>query len=221
VLTIDAVRDGAAAGIPLIVGTTLDEARLFAGLAPQGDDLDEAELTTRLLGLFGAAPDRLDLAERAIAAYRATRAELGRGASLGDLFVDAMTDRMFRQHSLRLAEAASVHQPATYMYLFTWESPVAGGRLGACHAVELGFVFGTLDSMARFAGDGPDAEALSAAVQDAWLSFARTGSPTAPSLPPWPSYGIERRTTMLLGAERTVVDAPLDAIRQVWVDAER
>ena len=43
--------------------------------------------------------------------------------------------------------------------------PRGSGALGACHAVELPFVFGTLDApgMAAFSGSGPDAERLSGA----------------------------------------------------------
>ena len=45
------------------------------------------------------------------------------------------------------------------MYVFTWPSPAAG-VLGACHAIELPFVFGTLDApnMAGFSAGGSRAE---------------------------------------------------------------
>ena len=44
-----------------------------------------------------------------------------------------------------------------YNYLFTWPSPAAKGALGSCHALELGFVFGTnhIPGMPQFAGTGP------------------------------------------------------------------
>jgi para-nitrobenzyl esterase len=85
--------------------------------------------------------------------------------------------------------------------------------LGACHALELGFVFGTYD--AQFCGKGPDADRLSQHMQDAWLAFARTGKPTCPSLGEWPEYG-EQRCTMLLGSDCRLEEAPFEKERRAW-----
>jgi para-nitrobenzyl esterase len=87
-----------------------------------------------------------------------------------------------------------------------------GGALGACHALELPFVFGTLDApgMDRFAGAGAEAEALSVLMMDAWLAFARTGEA------PWPAYEAGRRPTMVFGVQSSVQDAPLDGERLIW-----
>lgn len=215
---LDAVRDGAAAEIPIIVGTTLDESRLFAAMARNdsgpGSDF---EAGARLLSLMGAPDAGEEVAVSAVEAYRAGRSERGRDATPTDLATDAMTDRMFRQHSIRLAEAAASHQ-ATYTYLLTWESPVMGGRLGSCHAIDLPFVFGTIAAMSVFVGEGPEADALAATMQDAWLSFASDGAPAAANLPSWPAFDISRRATMILGPDGRVADAPLDAIRRVWAD---
>ena len=62
------------------------------------------------------------------------------------------------------------------MYLFSWGSPGLRGALGACHAIELPFLFGTLDApgMRRFAGEGPEAESVSEKMMDAWIAFARS-----------------------------------------------
>ena len=218
---IEAVRRGLASDVPLLVGTTLDEARLFAAMSPLVGEVDEHTLPDRLLPLMGVGDSDGGLAHRAVAAYRTARHDLGRALEPSGIMVDALTDRMFRQHSLDLAEAWAERGTPTYSYLFTWESPVADGRLGACHAVELGFVFGTLDVIARFCGDGPEAEALAERVQDAWLAMARAGSPATPSLPDWPRFDPERRATMALGAAVEVIDAPMHDIRQVWVEARR
>ena len=43
---------------------------------------------------------------------------------------------------------ADAHAPApggTFMYEFGWPSPIMDGRLGSCHALEMPFVFDTLD----------------------------------------------------------------------------
>jgi para-nitrobenzyl esterase len=135
------------------------------------------------------------------------------------VLLDAISsDRMFRIPAIRLAEAQRPHQPQTYAYLFTWESPARRGALGACHALELPFVFGTLDAptMDRFAGRGPDAESLCSRIMDAWLAFARTGEPGHPGIPHWQPYDSERRPTMILDREIRLDDAPLDEERAAW-----
>ena len=93
-----------------------------------------------------------------------------------------------------------------------------GGALGACHALELPFVFGTLHDpgIDKFAGSGPDATRLSEQMMDGWLSFARTGNPNTDGGPAWPAYDGTRRSTMVFGADTHMEDAPYDEERQLW-----
>jgi para-nitrobenzyl esterase len=104
------------------------------------------------------------------------------------------------------------------MYLFTWESPAMAGALGACHALEIPFVFGNLDipTMDRFAGAGPDARRLSEQMSEAWIAFARTGDPHHAGIPRWPTYDTARRATLEFGPQTRVIDAPFDEERRVW-----
>ena len=104
------------------------------------------------------------------------------------------------------------------MYLFSWKSRAFGGALGACHAMEVPFVFHTVDDprMAMFLGEGPTPSDLADQIQDAWIAFARTGDPNTPSLPEWPSYDQERRATMELAEPCRVVDDPVAAERRLW-----
>jgi para-nitrobenzyl esterase len=96
-----------------------------------------------------------------------------------------------------------------------------GGALGACHALEIPFVFGNLDleTMDRFAGSGPAAQRLSDQMADAWVSFARTGDPNHSGIPDWPTYDRSRRATMEFGAVTVTVDAPYDEERRFWEPA--
>ena len=102
------------------------------------------------------------------------------------------------------------------MYLFDWAGVGMDGALGACHALELPFVFGTLDSaLGQLAGSGPAAEELSATMQDAWIAFARTGDPSTPALG-WPRYDADRRATAAFGRTVEVRYAPLEEERLAW-----
>ena len=59
---------------------------------------------------------------------------------------------------------------------------------------------------------------LSEQMQDAWIAFARTGSPRTPELSGWEPYTPDRRSTMLLGTTTGPVDAPYEAERRLWAD---
>ncbi len=120
---------------------------------------------------------------------------------------------MFRIPALQMAEAKAEHNPSVFNYLFTYKSPVFGGALGACHALEMSFVFATHDD--TFCGSGPEADKMADIMQDAWASFARTGDPSCESLGEWPAYG-DRRTTMILDTQSRLEDAPYEPERRAW-----
>jgi para-nitrobenzyl esterase len=99
-----------------------------------------------------------------------------------------------------------------HVYLFDWESPAFGGILGACHALELPFVFGVVDVpvVQVFSGGGRAVEVLSDQMQQAWLSFAADGSPGHDGIGDWAAWDPVRRATMIFGARTGLVDAPRD-----------
>ena len=210
-----AIRDGEAHAIPLLIGTNLDEARLFAPLDPEATTLDEAELLARCRE---AIPGGTDAARRAIAVYRDARAARGERVEPGDLWFAIESDRTMRYPAMRLAALQAAHQPETYAYLFTWPSPAMGGLFGACHALELPFLFGTLEHplIRPFTGKGPAAHVLAGQIQDAWIAFARTGRPAHAGIGDWPAYDTAHRRTMILDRQCRVEPAPRDAERRFW-----
>jgi carboxylesterase type B len=210
-----AIRDGAARGIPLLIGTNLDEARLFAPLDPEASTLDEAELLARCCE---AIPGGTDAARRAIAVYRDARAARGERVEPGDLWFAIESDRTMRYPAMRLAALQAARQPETYAYLFTWTSPAMGGLFGACHALELPFLFGTLEHplIRPFTGKGPAAHVLAGQIQDAWIAFARAGRPAHPGIGDWPAYDAAHRRTMILDRQCRVEPAPRDAEHRFW-----
>lgn len=90
--------------------------------------------------------------------------------------------------------------------------------MGSCHALEMPFVFGTLDAPTqdRFAGTGPDVERLAADMMDAWTAFARGANPSHSGIGAWTPYDAERRSTMVLGRTSEAQDAPFEEERAVW-----
>ena len=202
---IQAIADGLAADVSVVVGSTRDEWNLFGFMIPGQADLDEGAVLERLEQRVGGEAKRL------MEAYRSAR---GGDLSARDLYFAIETDRIFRMPAVRLAEAHQVHQSLTFQYLFTWESPM--GNLRACHGIDIPFVFGKVGEGSFFSRPGPASEALAGDTMGAWLAFARGGCPSHPDIGTWPAYDVGRRATMILGRECRVVDAPLDEERRAW-----
>jgi para-nitrobenzyl esterase len=214
---LEAVREGSAAGVALMVGTNRDESKLFRLGVAESANLSQESLLKRVRAALEAMRAGGSHAEALVESYR--KARDGRASIEPGELLDAIeSDRTFRIPAIRLAEAQRRHEARTYMYLFTWESPARRGTLGSCHALELPFVFGTLSAptMDRFAGKGPDADALSARMMDSWIHFARSGEPTHDGVPQWPAYDTRARSTLIFDKECPLVQAPLDAERVAW-----
>jgi len=213
-LPIDAVKRGAADGIPVMTGATRDEWRLFTAMPgfPSFAELDDAALAM-VLGR------KTSDAETVVQRYRAVRQARGDRVDPVALFAAIETDRVFRIPAIRLAEALAERGQAAYEYLFTWESPWGEGALGSPHAIDLGFVFGThamTESSAGFFGSGHAADSLSAHVQDAWLAFASSGNPRTDVLSDWRPYDTRERTTAIFGDPVSVASDPFGEERAVW-----
>jgi len=206
-VTNEMAKKGAARDVIAIVGTNLDEYRLFAMMEPPDFKLDDAALTRRLDEFLktGDIP-------RVIGAYRKSLERRGESPDNRNVWSAIQTDLMFRNPAVGLLEAQTAQGQQAYSYLFTWRNP-NGNPLGACHALEIGFVFGQYEPL--FCGTGPDADQLSECIQDAWLSFAHHGDPSGECLGQWPPYGKER-TTMLLGKDSHVEAAPYEDVRALW-----
>lgn len=205
------ITKGIAAEVPVLVGTTLDEAKAFAYAEPSLDGLDEE----RIRKMQGHLPGLDDL----IVAYRDVAKERGTPHEPLDLFAAIVSDKQFRIPAVRLAEAQSAHQPRTFNYLYTWPAAVMDGAMGATHTVELGPLFGVgdlNDDYSAFFGSGPELERVTERTQLAWTSFARTGDPSCEAVGDWPAYDASRRATMMLGKECVIEDAPYDEERVAW-----
>jgi para-nitrobenzyl esterase len=178
--------------------------------------LDDAELERQVRAqLPRSAAERV---AQAITVYRDSRIARGLPSTNGDIADAVATASRFRIPAVRLCEAHSVQQPRTFLYQCDWESPARRGALGACHGVEIPFVFGTLAAAdnARFCGKGPEAEQLSEHMMDAWLAFAKNGEPGHPGIGEWPAYDTTARSTMIFGRKSGVERAPFEEERALW-----
>ena len=205
---IEAIRTGRAAKAPLVIGTNRDEYRLFAATV-QREEPGETRLLSEVLALLPGATEADAVA--LVEAYRASRRDCGLPATNLDIGDAIRGDVIFRAPAMQLAEARCEQGEEVFAYLFTYASPARRGALGACHALELPFVFGTLDAPTqdRFAGRGPEVERLSANMQEAWLGFARSGEPAHEGIGAWDRYAPGRRPTMLFDRASGQAEDPL------------
>jgi para-nitrobenzyl esterase len=207
-LPLAAVRAGNAADVPVLVGTTRDEWRLFEFLDPGHREMSDAGFLERAVARVGR-----DAAGRLTDVYRKDAPD----AAPSDHFAAFETDRVFRVPAVRLADAQSQHAPV-YGYEFAWCSPARSGALGSCHAIELPFVFGTLSApgMAAFSGSGPEAECLSGVMMETWAAFARSGIPSHADMPVWLQHDPATRFTMMLDRCSQLAHAPRDHTLKAW-----
>jgi len=213
------LAEGGGARVPLVIGTNRDEWNLFD--LPTRTDTDPFPAVVSELQARGlpAPPEAI---QGLLDDYRRSRREHGLPYHDRALFRALLGDLRFRMPSIGFAEAHAGRGLPTYAYLFAYESPALRGALGACHALELPFVFGTLEAplQDRFAGKGERVQALSTSMMQSWTAFARSGDPSG-HIPDdaWPPFEANERRTRIFDLTIRTEGAPLDAERRAWTRA--
>jgi para-nitrobenzyl esterase len=202
---LDLIAEGASLPVPLLLGSNRDEWRLFSVLLGEDMQVVQADLSQ----IFGAATGLVH------EIYTK-----GRTDTAPDLaWIDMQGDRVFRIPAIRQAEAQVRRGAPVWMYRFDWVSPTLGEELGACHGLEMPFVWNSLDNPLAhlLLGDASaPLRALSNRIHAAWAAFIRTGSPKTPPFADWPPYDLTHRTTMLLNDVSQIVDDPQADVLSLW-----
>jgi para-nitrobenzyl esterase len=216
----EAFARGASAKVPLMLGTTRDEINLFLGQAVKKLDepLEDAALYERLRPVVpGASDARI---ATLIDVYRSSRSKRKLPHGNRALSAAITSDALWRVTNERFLDAYRAQDVPAYLYFFTYESPAMRGALRSCHALDLPFMFGTLDGPGqdRFAGTGERVHALSRRMMDVWLAFARTGDPSLRDVAGgnWPVYEPQQRPTMVFDLESGLQSAPYEEERAAW-----
>lgn len=187
------------AEVPMMIGTNRTEMSVFLGSNPAMDTLSEGGLRAMIGGFTSKAR-----ADEVYGLYKRLYPE----SSNAELLYMVATDRGYFLDSTLQAErkAAQAGAPA-YYYAFYRETPVQDGRYFVPHAQEIPFVFDNLDKADVMVGPvTPQAQALADQMSAAWATFARTGVPAAPGLPPWPAYNGETRPAMVFDEPRSRIE---------------
>jgi para-nitrobenzyl esterase len=203
---LEAVAD---APVDLLIGTTRDEMRMFLDPRP----LDRERLVRRAGRYLALLGGREEDGEALVATYEGDP----HLPTETDVWSAIQTDGEMRRPADAMAAA---HTKAAPTYVYRFDQPMGGslGHLGACHASDLPYPFGTFLQAGWSDVVTPDAYAVSDMVQAAWAAFARTGDPSCDEAGQWPAYDVDTRPTMLFGPEPGVVDDPHGERRRAWAD---
>lgn len=201
-----AIAEGAAKEIPLLIGTNKDEYRLFSFFDPRWKRGDTEEISSIFEHAFG-------LNWLGISQYLINGEELNQS-----IYDKLMTMSLFTFPALKLAELQVTQGAPVWVYRFDWETPVFGGELKAFHGLELPFVWNTLSKAGteKLTGLSEERKKLAEEMHQSWIRFARSGNPNTPKLPEWRVYNLEHRPVMIFSRESVLVHDPNSEERKNW-----
>lgn len=190
---------GKAADIDMMTGTNADEARYWidevGGIAPY-------VLAAPLM--YGSTLERIDEEDRP---YADAFIELQGGDDTWSE-TEFFNEMFFRAPAIKQAELHAESGGKHYMYYWTKPSDIE--YYGACHAVELAYVFNNTEDTI-YIGKPAD-KALASVVQEMWVNFAKTGD-SSTSEYKWERYDETDRKTMILGDEIHMEEDPMSQQR--------
>jgi para-nitrobenzyl esterase len=204
----------ASADVPLMMGST--ETEDAWNDPPPPLQMPEDEMLTRVKRVVRNDEAK---ARDMIALYRKTHP----GISNTDVWLIMNSDNTRRANAQLLNELKTAQGKApSYLYYFSWRSPVHKGQMKSYHTLDIPFALYNIDQAASMTGAMQDRYALAHRMSAAFASFARTGNPNHSDLPNWPAFNARAYPTMVFGNECTLINDPnreerlaLKAIREL------
>ena len=179
-------------GIPLMIGTTLNEL-IRTAYAEKILSIEQAK--GRLAKVY---KDRTD---QFISLYAKTYPDF----TPQDLL---SVDTIFRPFTIMTADARAKQASAPlYCYFLAWKSPVDSASRGAFHGLDVPLTFNNVDLRSDWTGTSKEAYELADKMSSAWLNFAKTGNPNVEGkLPVWEPYTEANGATMYFDTESRIVN---------------
>ncbi|MES2753927.1 MAG: carboxylesterase family protein [Pseudomonadota bacterium] len=190
------------ARIPMLLGNTRDETRAFyAATSDKVRDLSWDNVGARIAA---EVPSDI-LPSYVVAQYRRREP----GWSPREIFYAATTAGRSWRGQVIEAEARARAGSPTWVYQLDFASRT-DPDMGAHHTLDIPLAFGTLGAEGSRTGTDPAARAASAALQDSFVRFAKTGEPG------WPRYDLTRRATMIFDTRSQVIPDPRGWQRELF-----
>lgn len=184
--------------IPMIVGTNLYE--FSYGVAKPGITLDQAR--TQLTERYGDSAK----ADQFIADYKEAYPEMEPRDLLN-------TDFFFRPGAAAQVREKSAQGGApVYSYIFAWKPE--GSDIGACHGMELPFMFNNISLQKEMTRASDKAYRLADIMSSAWIAFFRSGNPNVEGLPQWEPWTPQNGAVMIFDNTSRVASHHDDGLLQ-------
>ena len=194
----EAYDSGAASCVDMMIGTNADEVRYWINeMGYYVDGVDgEAIYSIGLPIMYDNNLMKIDAADmECVDSFMALQTD-------EDIWnqTEFYNEILFRIPAIAQADSHSKNGGNTYMYYWTY--PGENETVGACHAIELTYIFNNLENTI-YTGNKVNPE-LADAAQNMWVNFARTGNPSTDDCE-WSPYNSDTRMTMILGEEISMV----------------
>ncbi len=188
--------------VPLVIGTTKDEVRLWTAMAPESANFTTEKLDQRFVAQFK------EIAPLARSTYERNRP----GYSIVELAAALATDIRFRSHAWNIANNRSANNKQTWMYWFTYASTAFNGIFGSCHALDIPFAFDNLAQKAVdiLTGTSDDRQDVASVYSAALLHLAHHHSAD------WDLYEPNERWTLRIDTHSAVKSKLDDELYTLW-----
>lgn len=209
---IEAIGQGSAKGVKLMIGTNRDEGTMFV----RPEDTNFPNSWDMVRDVFKNTGNEAGL-EGILDYYKKKSAPTASG--IDQAFYEFATDYAFQVPDIKLADAQKENGDV-YMYRFEFVSKSAKeSGMKASHAFDLPCAFAKQNhpfSQMFFDGESEqDVQAITDAVHGAWVSFIKTGRPAGEI---WPKYTGHRSPICIFDRETKVVELDRSELMDVWGD---